>query len=250
MKKVPGFILPIVALALLPCMALAGATGGQKDQKALDVLESMAAYTASLDKAVIEGEVHYDARLGEGLIVTNPAELKISIDRPGSLHVARFDGLNTLSIYLHRGELTVYRSEQNYYARARVPDDIDRGMQEALDIFEVETPMMDLIFSDAGLHMIDDKNSVFYLASNSRIRGVDCHHIALRGPEVDVQMWIEEGDMPVPRKMIITMKWEGGSPRHSAFLNWTPKNEFAPGTFEFKPPEGAAEIGFIGATSN
>ncbi len=43
----------------------------RQDARALDVLKSMSAYTDSLDKLVIVGVTHTDARLGEGLMVSN-----------------------------------------------------------------------------------------------------------------------------------------------------------------------------------
>ena len=44
---------------------------------------------------------------------------------------------------------------------------------------------------------------------------------------------------------MITSKWEGGAPRHIANLVWVTEPEFAPGTFEFKAPEGATKIEFV-----
>jgi len=64
------------------------------------------------------------------------------------------------------------------------------------------------------------------------------------GPEVDIQLWIEEGDRPLPRKFMFTSKWEGGSPRFVANLSWDTKPTFEPDFFEFKAPEGATKIRF------
>lgn len=218
-----------------------------QDSRAVEVLNKMAAYTASLDQFVITGEVDADARLGAGLLVSNPSELFVKIDRPGSLRLSKFDGLNTKNIYLHDGRLTVFGTEKNYYARASVPEDINEGMAFAMEQFELEAPLGDLFFAESALHMLLDGTRVIYLTDKSRVRGVDCHHIAIRGADVDVQLWVEEGAKPVPRKMLMTMKWEGGSPRYTAVLNWEPVSKFDSGTFDFKPPEGAMEIPLIGS---
>ena len=103
---------------------------------------------------------------------------------------------------------------------------------------------MDLIRKDTKNGLIGPQHSVIYLTDKARVDGVDCHHIAIRGPETDVQLWVQEGDKPVPRRFVLTSKWEGGSPRHSAHMNWQTEMELDPGIFEFKAPEGSMNIGF------
>ena len=224
----------------------AGEAAQPQDPRAVEVLNNMADYTASLDKFVLTGESHRDARLDAGLIVSNPVEITVKIDRPSSLHLSAFDGLNTKHIYVDDGKLTVYGTEKNYYANASVPRDIAKGMRFALEELEIDAPLGDLLFAEGALNKLLDGTEVLYLTDKSRISGVDCHHIAFRGAEVDFQLWVEEGAEPAPRKMLMTMKWEGGSPRYSAVLNWEPVSEFESNTFDFKPPEGAMEIQFIG----
>jgi hypothetical protein len=106
---------------------------------------------------------------------------------------------------------------------------------------------MDFIFADALNHLMDDQDTLIYLTDKSRIRGVDCHHIVVRGPEVDLQLWVEEGAQPVPRKILITSIFEAGSPRHYAFLDWRLEPDLDSVIFEFDAPEDSIEIAFIGA---
>lgn len=217
-----------------------------QDAKAVEVLKSMAAHTAAMDQFVITGEVIADARLDAGLVVSNPGEITVKIDRPDYLHLDVFDGLYERHIYLNKGQLTVFGTETNFYAHAAVPAEIEEGMLFALEKLDVEAPLGELFFAETSLAMLLGGTEVMYLTDKSRVNGVDCHHIVVRGSEVDVQFWVEEGENPVPRKMLMTMKWESGSPRYSAVLNWEPVEAFEAATFDFKPPEGAMEIQFIG----
>ena len=111
------------------------------------------------------------------------------------------------------------------------------------------TPLMDMIYRDASAHLLSSDETIVYLTDKARVAGTDCHHIAIRGADVDVQLWVEEGDRPVTRKIMITSKWEGGAPRFVANLDWDTKPQFKPGTFEFKPPEGAVKIEFTTGNS-
>ena len=219
-------------------------SGVRQDARAVEVLKSMSAYTESLDRVFIGGITFTDARLGGGLIVSNSNEVTLSIDRPGSLHISSFDGVQSKELYFHEGTLTVFNSERNYYAQASIPKDIEAAMDFALEELDLEAPLMDFIHRDASSQLIGSQDAILYLADKTRIAGVDCHHIAIRGEETDVQLWVEEGDQPVPRRIMITSKWEGGAPRFVAHLVWNSKPVFKQDIFEFKAPEGSMNIGF------
>jgi hypothetical protein len=239
--------LPIVILIAVMSFSTvnAQADGVRQDAKAVDVLKKMAAYKSSLDQVTIKGVTLTDARLGAGLIVTNSEEVQVSIDRPGSMHISSFDGETNKGLYFHNGLLTVFNSESKLYAQAEIPKDIDAAMEFALEELDIEAPLMDMIYRDVSAHLIGSDETILYLTDKSRVGGTDCHHIAIRGSEADVQLWVEEGDRPMTRKIMITSKWEGGSPRFIANLHWDDDPKFKPDMFEFKAPEGATKIEFV-----
>ena len=237
----------VMVLVLAGTGVAAYGAESQQDQKALDVLNRSAAFANSLDKAIIKGETYSDAGLGAGLVVSNSNEVTIKFDRPDSMYLERFDGVNTSKVFIHKGKLTLYGTENNFYAKADVPTDVKEAMQFALDNLSLELPMAEFFFADSTLDLIKQQDEILYLTDKSRIRGVDCHQIAVRGEIVDLQLWIAEGDKPAPRQVQMTMKWEGGSPRNTAFMEWTEVDKLDPKTFEFTPPEGALEIPFVGA---
>lgn len=236
----------IVLLAFAGLGTVASAGENQKDSKALDVLNAMAAYSGSVDQFVIKGEVFSDARLGAGLIVSNPTEVEIKVDRPGSLYIQSFDGLNKKQMYIHKGELTLYNSETSFFAKAQVPEKTEEAMQFAIERLDLDVPLVELIFANSAIALMTEQDTILYLTDKSRVSGVDCHHIVIRAAEIDLQLWVEEGERPTVRKMSMTMKWEGGSPRTTALMNVSKKDGFDSKAFEFKPPEGAQEIKFFG----
>ena len=117
--------------------------------------------------------------------------------------------------------------------------DLDKGAASSL-----EAPLMDLIHSDVLSQLVGKDEEVIYLGDKNRISGVDCHQVAIRLADADVQIWVQEGDKPLPRRMMITSKWEGGAPRFIADMQWQEKPQITPGTFDFGAPEGASEIQF------
>jgi len=224
-------------------------SGNQRDAKAIEVLKDMSAYTAKLDQLVIRSTAFSDARLDAGLMVSNATEIELTIDRPGSMHVTNFDGVEAKELYFHDGLLTVFSSESKFYAQTNIPKEIEAAAEFALEEFGIEAPLMDMIYRDVFAHLIGSQNMVIYMTNKSRVGGADCHHIAIRGPDVDVQLWVEEGDRPVPRKIMITSKWEGGAPRFFANMSWDSAPKIDQNIFEFKAPEGSTNIGFAADAS-
>jgi len=236
----------VVLAVLLNAVAFAANAGDvRQDAKAIEVLEQMVAYKSTLDQVVITGVTSMDARLDAGLMVSNSEEVTVSISRPGSMRITNFDGEATKGLYFHKGMLTFFNSANMLYAQADVPEEIDAAMEFAMEELDIEAPLMDLIYQDAGSRLLTSEVTILYLVDKARVGGADCHHLAIRGPEVDIQLWVEEGDSPLPRRFMITSKWEGGSPRFIATLSWETDPTFEPDFFEFKAPEGATKIRFI-----
>jgi len=240
----------VFALAMIPAGAtLAGDDGPRRDSQAIEILQGMSAYLAGLERFSVSGNGSTDGRLDAGLIVSNPMEVELKVQRPGSLHISHFDGERTQDLYVHEGTLTLYQSVEGYFASTEVPDGIEAAMTFALENLDIEAPLMDLIAQDVFAHLAGTSDPVLYLAGKSPIGGTDCHHIAIRNAEVDIQIWVEEGDRPLPRQLILTSKWEGGAPRFVARMQWDLEPEFADSDFEFEAPEGASRIDFIQATA-
>ena len=244
--KITRTIVTLASLlaALVTIPAHADEHGARQDKKALAVLQQMSAYSASLDRVVITGTGLTDARMEGGLMVANPTEIEVTLNRPDSLRISSFDGVATKEIYLHDNKLTVFNSEYKIYAQADVPMNVEEALDFALEELEVEAPLMDLIYSDAAAHLLSSNETILYLTDKSRVGGVDCHHLVFRGKEVDLQLWVEEGDRPVPRKIMMTSKWEGGSPRFIANMDWKVNSKIDPGVFRFKPPRDATRTRF------
>ena len=144
----------------------------------------------------------------------------------------------------------MFDTEKGFFAQASIPSGIDIAMEFALEELDIEAPLMDFIIRDKLTDLISSQETVIYLTDKARVAGVDCHHIAIRGPETDVQVWVEEGDRPLPRKVMLTSKWAGGSPRFQANLTWQTEPELDPDIFEFEAPEGSVNIGFVQHSEN
>ena len=247
MKTFIRTILVILVTVTTAGVTYAGSDPVNQDEKAIGILKQMDAYTDSMDKYVINAESFLDATIGPGLTVSDASEITVSVDRSGFLHSINKSGLETREVFMNKGKLTVFTGPQKFYSHAEIPATLDEGLMFALEQYGVETPAMDLLILRSLDELVTDNVEIVYVTGDSSIRGVNCHHILLSGPNLSMQLWIEKGGKPMPRRTLLTFKHGEGLPRHELFLKWTAKDSFDKSLFEFEPPEGAIEIDFIEA---
>jgi hypothetical protein len=105
-------------------------------------------------------------------------------------------------------------------------------------------PLLDFVSANIADDLIKDADAVRYLGT-SLIRDEVFHHIGIRSRDVDVQLWIATQGPPLPGKLVITSKWEGGSPRFVAFFDWKKNLDLPNNSFRFLPPDDAVAIEFL-----
>ena len=75
-----------------------------------------------------------------------------------------------------------------------------------------------------------------------------CDQYAFQQADLDWQIWIEKGDKPVPRKVVITTLYTDVQPRFSANLDWTINPALDDATFVFTPPAESYAIPIVTAS--
>ena len=75
------------------------------------------------------------------------------------------------------------------------------------------------------------------------IDGRQCEHLAFRNFDTDWQLWVEVGERPIPRKLVITSKTLNNAPQYNLRVkNWKTGVEPAADAFTFEPPAGAEKV--------
>ena len=78
------------------------------------------------------------------------------------------------------------------------------------------------------------------------------HRVAARTAKgVDFQVWVAQGEQPLPRRIVISYKDEAGQPQFWADLSdWNLSPEISDALFTFTPPAGANRIQFLAEIGN
>jgi hypothetical protein len=174
------------------------------------------------------------------------AESKIAIKRPGEMRIERL-GPNGHVVFRDDGnQFSVYNSDQNIYATAPAPGNLDQAADQAREELKVDAPGVDLIASHPYEALTEGVTEGHYLGLAPMGGGVMAHHLAMtRKNGISYQIWIQDGPQPVPLRYVVTASDMRGSPQFTIELrNWQPNAPVPGDSFTFTPPAGAKKVAF------
>jgi len=225
--------------------ATLASSASAQDIDARTLVEQMSADIAGIDRFVVQGDAYADARLGAGQIIEHASQVTLRLQRqPAAVRISKRSAEETTEIFFDDGLISVYNDGDDFYAQTKIPEGVESMFDFAVNDVGIEAPLLDFVSSNIAGDLLQDADEVRYLGV-SLIRDKTFHHIGIRSSEVDVQVWVASEGRPLPGKLSISSKWEGGSPRFVAFFSWDTDPSFAADLFSFDPPADAVAIGFL-----
>jgi hypothetical protein len=144
--------------------------------------------------------------------------------------------------YLYDGKsFTVYDPRVNYYATVPAPATIVELIGRLEERFGIDIPFADL-FRWGGPHSKVDEIQAAGDVGPGQVGGATCEHYVFRQPGLDWQIWIQLGEYPLPRKLVLTTTADDARPQFSAVYNWNMAPSFNAESFNFVPPPDAHRI--------
>jgi hypothetical protein len=129
----------------------------------------------------------------------------------------------------------------DYYATVDAPDTIGKLADMLDDKYGMDLPGLDLF--RWGTPEMDTKAITGAMDVGSAvIQGTTCQHYIFRQDDIDWQVWIQKGDYPLPRKVVITTRTDDARPQHTAQYQWDLAPSFNDAAFTFNPPKGALRV--------
>ena len=111
-----------------------------------------------------------------------------------------------------------------------------------IDEYDITFQLADLLYEDPYGVFTEYVERGMDLGE-AELDGRSCRHLAFRQESIDWQIWVENSDTPLPRKIIITEKWITGQPQFTAILsNWDVSPDLQDRIFIFDPPKGLLKI--------
>jgi hypothetical protein len=170
---------------------------------------------------------------------------KLKVNEPKQFWIESTGDITNTTIWKDDKTFTLLDRDNNVYSQAEAPGTIDQTMDMLVDKYGVTTPLADLLSNDLNSVLMKQAKTCRYLGLHYA-DGIKCHHIAATQKNIDWQIWVDAGDVPQLRKIVITYKQQPGAPQYTAILkSFNAVPQFPESTFTFKAPEGAKKISLL-----
>lgn len=212
------------------------------DPKADAILRKMSDTLAGAKQFTFESRDVSDQTSPSGQMIQVAKTVNVAVRRPDAL-AATVEGDQVSLRYVYDGKkIGIVNAREKCYAVQDVPGNLD-GMFDTLALkYGITAPLSDLLFSDPYKAMTERVRSGEYLGVHD-VLGTKCHHLAFRQEGIDWQIWIEDSEKSLPRKVVITHKDLPGYPQFMALLDkWNLDAQIPDETFAFAPPQDGKRV--------
>jgi hypothetical protein len=236
------FAAPLIAEEKAPAATEPAAPAQAISPEAQAVLDRMTAFLKAQKSFSIDSQATRDNVVAFGYKLQSNEHATLTTQLSNKLRV-ELSGDDRDRLFIYDGAtLTMYSPDDEAYTRVKAPDTIGKLVDRLLGA-GIEMPLIDMLYQ---IHQGSLTEAVRggVLVGDSNIDGADCDHLAFRQGNVDWQLWVEQGDKPLPRRLLVTTRYEVGDPQYQVTMRWNLKPKIDASTFVFTPPKGANEIPF------
>jgi hypothetical protein len=213
------------------------------------ISEEASAAVARMGKTLQAKEFSFQARTlrvsenqnGELLHIAH--QFKVTVRRPDRLLVdgTGDDGPRKL---IYDGKTAVVALDGGKrYAVVPVPNSIEGMMQVVIGHFGVDFPLADLL-TDTPEKSFMTGVVTGRQVNTVTIDGIPCRHLLFsQPPKIELELWVEDNEQSLPRRLIVTYRSLPGEPNFVAEMSdWNFSVHPSDADFQFEPPQGAERL--------
>jgi hypothetical protein len=238
----------VAVVALVMAAALLRVALGQAaeiDPQAEKLLRAATDYLAGQKQFRVLARSTIEVVLTSGQKLQYDSAATLLVQRPNKLRAERRGDLVDQLFYYNGKSLTLYNPGEKYYATVAAPGTLEEMLDYARESLDIVAPAGDLVYTNAFQILMDNVTSGF-VVGKAVVEGVRCDHLAFRTEHTDWQIWVQEGNQPLPRKFVITTKDVAGEPQFAVVMTkWDLAPKIAGRMFDFTPPKGAMKVDFL-----
>ena len=210
--------------------------------QARELLKAMSDYMAAQDRLAVDYDATFEVVTNAGQKLALASSGTVSLDRPDHLRATRAGGFADVETVFDGTTLTLLGKTVNTYTQVQEPGSVDQLVDVLRDKYGRPVAAGDLLLSDSYAALMEEVYDVKDLGSGV-IGGVECDWLAFRTEAVDWQIWIAQGDKPLPCRYVITTKDMERAPQYTLdFRHWRTGDAVAADTYAFEAPAGATKI--------
>jgi len=212
--------------------------------KMADFLGKAQAFSVNIDAV-------YDVVQASGQKIEFGEVRHVLIDRPNHMRVqAEMSNGETLMMYFDGKTFIMFSPKEDVFAKLEKPGSVDDVMKFIVLDLQTPIPLSMLLLASIKEELEKRITEVDYVEQTS-IAGKPADHLAVRTADIDFQVWVAQGEQPLPLRVVITYKGAPGQPQFSADLSdWNLAPKIEESAFAFSPPAGAQAISLMVALPN
>ena len=184
----------------------------------------------------------FDVLQRSGELLEFGDERTLTLRRPDRLRVdvQRREG-DRLQLTYDGQHGVLFSPDQQAYARVELGETIDAALERLTGELGVPFPLAELLSSDVETSVPNLLGPALYIGRET-LDGAACEHLALQGPEADLQVWIAADVPGLPCRVVITYRTEGRPQFRADFVDWSLTPEVPDTLFAFTAPAGATAL--------
>jgi hypothetical protein len=170
-------------------------------------------------------------------------QFKVTVRRPDRLLVDGTGDDGPRKLIYDGKTAALVLNDGRQYASIPVPDTIEGMMQVVMGHFGVDFPLADFLMNAPDKAFLTGVTAGRQVDTVT-IDGVPCRHLIFsQPPRIQLELWLEDNDRSLPRRLIVTYRSLPGEPDFVAEMSdWNFTIHPSDAEFEFKPPEGAERL--------
>jgi hypothetical protein len=212
------------------------------DPRAIDALKRMSTYLQSLDSFRLTATTALDVVTVSDQKVQLDSVARYQVKKPGIMIDLASDQ-KCRQFFYDGKQFTMYAPQLKYYATVPAPATNREFLQALHQRTGVELPLEDLFRWASAEQQADiDKLTAAFNVGTATIDGAATDHWAFRSADFDWEVWIQQGDQPLPRKYVLIDRTDPTLPAYSARLAWEVNPTLDPAAFTFVPGPDAIAI--------
>ena len=211
------------------------------DPDAMAALDKMGAYLRTLKSFQVTADTTTDKVLDDGQTIQFSSKVDLVAARPNRMRVEVNDDLGHRFFFYDGTNFTIFGQVVNYYATVPAPPTLAELAENLNDKYDIELPLFDLFEWGTNQDTIKKIKAADDIGP-SAVGGVTCEQYAFRQEGVDWQVWIQLGEFPIPRKLVIRTLTDDAKPQYTEVLTWNLAPSFSDNAFTFDPPPDAKRI--------
>jgi len=209
---------------------------------AVNALQRMSAYLQTLNGFELATDTSLDLVNEHGQRLTVDGNARYKFRRPNGFMIDLRTDYKNRRFYFDGKQITVYAPDFGYYATVPAPPTVRGALDLMSTKYGITLPLEDLFrWSDPASNRAEGLTSAFLIGS-ATVDGVETDHYAFREGDKDWQVWIERGEKPVPRRLVIIDRTDPANPTYDARLTWKVNATPASDQFVFKPGQDDKHI--------